>query len=116
MRSKIIAVLVVAVAILGIVPAFAAEPVTVSPALPQPAPNQPTYAEAAKEQPMYGETQSTYGETAQEQPMYAQPADAVRFYTQWELHQASVYRSEPSQYRESPGGDAGASGGDSSGN
>ena len=48
--------------------------------------------------------------------MYAQPADAVRFYTQWELHQASVYRSEPSQYRESPGGDAGASGGDSSGN
>ena len=54
MRSKIIAVLVAAVAILGTVPVFAAEPVTLSPPVTQPASDQPTYAEAAKEQPMYG--------------------------------------------------------------
>lgn len=43
-------------------------------------------------------------------PAIAQPVGATRFYSQFELHQAAAYRSEPGTFRESPG-----SGGDSGG-
>jgi len=87
---KLIAVLIAAVAALGTVPVFAAEPINPVPALVQQV----------------------------KQPTYPQPAEAVRSYTQWELHQAQTYRSAPGQYRESPGGGdsgAGAGAGDAGG-
>lgn len=39
-----------------------------------------------------------------------QPIGATRFYTQFELHQAQAYRSEPGEFRESPGGASSGSG------
>jgi hypothetical protein len=88
------ALFVVLALAVSVVPAFAAEPLNPTPPLPQP--------EAVKD-----------GRTASVTPMLAQPADVKRFYSQFELRTAEMYRLPVGTYIESPG--SGSSGGSSSG-
>ena len=91
MRNVMALFVVLALAV-SVVPAFAAEPLNPTPPLPQP--------EVVKD-----------GRTASVTPMLAQPADVKRFYSQFELRTAEMYRQPVGTYIESPGSSGGSSSG-----